>query len=283
MQPPAPFPAAPPIMVLASNRPLELAELLASLLRQEGAVIERRKIFLFQDGGLDASGARHWSDAVLLENVDIFRRLVPDGIPLPSYLHLGPVLTRDRAERFAFDDLQAEAAVLLGDDMILGRCYLRTLDRLLALASADPRIAQVSADGDPRASLADQRAHSSRLIPLGRAPGRGLLRRDWLRQRRYMDAYLRCARDPAAIRALFQGWGVDAADTSYEAALGHACALTGTIRLGSYACFGRRLSAPDAPAFDSGDSFAGPDWVEEDVCRPVPPGEHELASLMPLR
>ena len=188
-------------MVLASNRPLELAELLASLLRQEGAVIERRKIFLFQDGGLDASGARHWSDAVLLENVDIFRRLVPDGIPLPSYLHLGPVLTRDRAERFAFDDLQAEAAVLLGDDMILGRCYLRTLDRLLALASADPRIAQVSADGDTRASLADQRAHSSRLIPLGRAPGRGLLRRDWLRQRRYMDAYLRCARDPAAIRA----------------------------------------------------------------------------------
>jgi hypothetical protein len=273
----------PPVMVLSSNRPLELAELLASLARQDGATLDRRRVFLVQDGGHDPAGASpHWSDAVLLENLDIFRRLVPHGIPLPSYLHLGPVLTRDRAERLAFADLRTEAAVFVGDDVIPGRCYLRTLDQLLALALADPRICQVSADGDPRADPGDP----SRLIALGRAVGRGLTRRGWLAQRPYLDAYLNLLRgraygqrDRAGIRALFQAWGVDPSDTTFEAALAHACVLTGTVRLGTQARFARTLAEADALGWDGGGGFGAPVVVEADACRAVPPTDAELAAL----
>lgn len=260
--------APPPVLVLSSNRPLELAEVLAALAGQQDAAMDRRQVFLLQDGGHDPEGGPpRWSDAVMLENLDIFRRLMPDGMPLPTYLHLGPVLTRDRAERLAFEDLRAEAAVFVGDDILPGRYYLRTLDRLLDLARAASGICQVSADGEPSAGPCDP----SRLVPLGHAPGRGLLRREWLRQRPYIAAYLGCGRDRAGIRALFQSWGVDASDTSYEAALRHACALTGTARLGTRACFARRLGGAEHALPDISDDFAGPAIIEQDLCRPMLP------------
>ena len=278
-----------PVLVLSSNHPQALAALLDSLMRQDGAVIDRRAVFLFQDGGRDATGVvTHWSDAVLLANLDMFRRVVPHGIPLASYRHLGPVLNRDRAERFAFESLSADAAVFLGDDLVLGRNYLRTLDRLLALALGSARIAAVSADGDSRASLSDQLAEPSRLTAMDGARGIGLLRRHWLRQSVYRSAYLGLVagqdyaeRDRAAIQALLHDWGVDASDTSYQAMVAHTCVLTGSARVGTYACFARHLAWPPAPsALALPHGFGAPAMIEEDLCRPVTPTDEELATLM---
>ena len=285
-------PLGHPILVLSSNRPLELSELLLSLMRQDGGDVGKRPVFLFQDGGRDRIGATvHWSDAVLLENLDIFRRLVPHGIPLPSYHHLGAALNRDRAERFAFEELGADAAIALTDELVLGPCYLRMTDRLLALALASPRIGQVSADGDSRASRSAQLADASRLAALHRPRGVGLVRAAWRRQRPYMTAYLQLVRDrddktadPAAVRSLFQGWGMDASDTSFEAATAHACVLTGAARLGTVACYARHLERhpqrPDAPLPIWSDGFDGPAVVEDNLASPSMPTEEDLAALI---
>ena len=270
-----------PILVLSAGRPDQLAAVLEALRRQRDAAIASRRVFLFQDGGRHcAGGLPAWSDAVLLENLDLFRRLVPHGIPLPVYHHLGAARTRDRAERFAFEDLAVSAAIVLDDATLPGGSWLAAIERMIGLALADDRIGYVAASGDPRAGYAEQLAAASRLIPLRQSAGYAVARRQWLRQRPYIEAYLRAAgngaRDHAAIQALFRGWGVAASDTSYEAAVAHACVLTGAVRLNSYASFARSLAA--APAGLTG--FGGAALVERADFRPSPPTEADLVGFI---
>jgi hypothetical protein len=280
-------PGETPVVVLSANRPDQLAAALRSLMRQDDAEIAGRPVFLFQDGGRSRfGGPPAWSDAVLLANLDCFRQLVPHGVPLPTYRHFGAALTRDRAERFVFEELTAPGAIVLDDAMVLGRRYLATLDQLICLALTDERIGYVAASGEPRANLAAQRANASRLIALRRVRGYGLVRRQWLKQRRYIADYLRAAglhdrsgRDYVAIQTLFHAWGLEGSDTSLDAAVAHACALTGAARINTYACFARAMDpAPgDLPGFD------GPEMDEDGVFQLVPPTAAELAAIMAAR
>jgi hypothetical protein len=272
---------AAPVLVLSAGRPEVLAAVLDALLRQLDASILDRPVFLFQDGGRHhAGGMPAWSDAVLLDNLDLFRSRLPHGIPLPVYFHQGAALTRDRAERFAFAELAAPAAIVIDDTLLPGRRWLAALDRLIGLALDSERIGHVAASGDPRASRAAQLADASRLIARPVPAGYAVARRQWLRQRPYIEAYLRAAGEGegshAAVQALFRGWGVAASGTAYEAAVSHACVLTGTARLSSFASFARALApAPsDLPGFD------GAALIEDDVFRPLAPTAAELAGFL---
>jgi len=272
-----------PVAVLSTNRPDRLVELLEALTRQQDATLRGRRVLLVQDGGRSRfGGAPVWSDAVALANLDHLRRIVPHAIPLPSLLHLGPALTRARAECLLFEDLGEPAAIAMHDGMLPGRHWLASMDRLVGFALADARIGDVAADGDPRASLAEQRANAGGLIPLRRPLGYGLTRQHWLRRNIYMAPYLdilrradEAARDHAAIHALLQSWGVAASDTSADAAIAHACVLTGASRLNTMANHARSLTPPaNRPG------FGGVELFPDGPFPATPPGAAVLDSIL---
>jgi hypothetical protein len=286
-----PDPAEIPILILAFNRPDYLTETLDSLMAQRGVEMATRRVFLFQDGGRNpSSGQVHCSDAVVVNNVDIFRRLVPQGVPIVSYANLGVALNFERAERFAFEELGAEAAIFLEDDFVLGPYYLKTLDQLLALALADERIGYVAAYGDHRAPFAEQQANPSRLTHMSHNWAFGLTRRQWLRQKPFVDQYLALVRgqdyrtrDSDPIIDLFHSWGLGAPGTSQDIAKSHACYLTGAVRLTTYACFGRYIGRQGLHFNDAqfeAMGFGATKVMQEDVFRLVPPTDAELHQML---
>jgi hypothetical protein len=284
-------PAQAPIVVLAFNRPDYLAATLESLMRQEGVDVAARRVFLFQDGGYNrASGVTYCSDAMIGSNIDMFRRIVPHGIPLVSYHNIGIALNFDRAERFVFEELEADAAVFLEDDLVLGRYYLAVLDRLVGLALTNERVGYVAAYGNPKAPLAIQRGELSRLIPLGHNWAFGLTRRQWLKQRPYVERYLSIVRgqdyllrDHDRIIDLFHEWGLGAPGSSQDIAKSHACILTGSARVNTYACYGHYIGRRGVhfsnEVFEEL-GFGGTEVLEEDLFRPAPPSEAELLQFI---
>jgi tetratricopeptide (TPR) repeat protein len=284
-------PAQSPILVMAFNRPDYLATTLESLMRQQGVDIGARRIFLFQDGGRNlASGRVACGDDVIRANIDIFCRIVPHGIPLPTYHNLGIAMNFDRAERFAFEELAADAAVFLEDDLELGPFYLATLDRLIGMALADERIGYVAAYGDPRAPLAAQRASPARLIPMGHNWAFGLTRRQWLKQRPYVEQYLAIVRgqdygrrDHDRIIDLFHSWGLGAPGSSQDIAKSHACILTGTAKVSTYGCYGRYIGRQGVHFNDAifeKLGFAGTQIIEEDLFAPFAVPQAQLLDFV---
>jgi hypothetical protein len=256
---PKPDPARVPILVLAFNRPALLEETLRGLMRQEGAAAQAHPVFLFQDGGRErASGRVLASDRVLLHNFDLFRRLVPDGMPLPASEHLGAARNLARAERFAFEARAAQAAIFLPDDFVPGPWWLKTMQALIGLALAEPRIAMVAACGDPAATGEAQRAHPSRLIALGEACGYALTRRAWQRLAPGVSAMREEARHDA--------WAA-------------AAAAEGLARLNTYACFGRHIG-PQGEDRAAAATFGGATVIEDDIFRLVAPTAAELDALI---
>jgi hypothetical protein len=284
-------PAQAPIIVLAFNRPDYLAETLESLMCQQGVDIRARRVFLFQDGGHNnASGVTYCSDAIIAGNIELFHRIVPHGIPLPAYENLGIALNFDRAERFAFDELKANAAVFLEDDLVLGKYYLATLDRLLGLALTNDRVGYVAAYGNHTAPIAMQLGQPSRLFPLGHNWAFGLTRRQWLRQRPYVEQYLAIVRgqdyllrDHDRIIDLFHAWGFGAPGSSQDIAKSHACILTGAARVNTYACYGRYIGRRGVHFSDEifeSLGFGKADIVEEDLFQMAAPSEVELLDCI---
>ncbi|MBV8525865.1 MAG: hypothetical protein JOY71_27765, partial [Acetobacteraceae bacterium] len=233
-----------PIFIMSFDRPDYLQQVLTSLRKQIGCNIERRMIVLFQDGAVNPiSGRRHAQDRDINECVEVFRREFPDGRVVASDVNLGVALNFDRAERFGFEGLGAEAAIFLEDDLVLSEHYIATLDRLIATFMHDPRVGYVSAYGDHTKSLEAQRTNSNKLIIMTHNWGFALFRRQWIRMRRWVLEYLDAIRDadyrdrdPEKIRRLFASWGYGLPAISQDAAKTIACCVDGVIKVNTYVC-----------------------------------------------
>src|SRR5438094_314008 len=114
-----------PIVVMSFNRPDYLEAVLKSLVGQIGAELDRRTLALFQDGTVNPfSAQRRAREEDVLRCEKIFREYLPTGIVHSSPNNLGIALNFERAEKHAFEELGAEAAIFLEDDLVLSPHYI---------------------------------------------------------------------------------------------------------------------------------------------------------------
>jgi GT2 family glycosyltransferase len=237
-----------PIAIMSFNRPDYLRQVLNSLADQIGAELGHREIYLFQDGHLNPFSGERTTLDVIHRNEEIFRELLPSGRLMTAERNLGIALNFDRAEHFLFEDRDALAAIFFEDDLVVSPHYLNVLDSLIEVAFEEPRVGYVGAYGDPRISLNRQMANPRGYIALGQHWAFGLLRRQWLMNRPYVDEYLTLVRDcdyqqrdDRAIFRLFESWGFGTPASSQDAAKGIACLINRTIKINTYVCYGKYI------------------------------------------
>ena len=277
-----------PIIVLSFDRTDYLRQTLESLAAQHD--IANRQVFLFQDGATNIFSRRECCDrSIPDEHAKMARDIIPHLIPMVSQINLGIALNFDRAERFAFGAIgcQADAAMFFEDDYVLGPHYLAMLDQMLALALADERIGYVTAQGIKNATEAQQRQHCHATQPMSHNWAFGLTRRQWMRQRSWVNQYLDIVRnvdyrqrDHARIGDLFHCWGLGIPGTSQDIAKSHACFLSGASKVNTYACFGRYIGArgvhfTEASFLEAG---YGSNFVYPEIIRITPPTNDMLRS-----
>ncbi len=231
-----------PLMVLSYNRPSYLEAVLVSL-RSQRRPVDPSRLYLFQD--LDEA-----NPSLSKECIEVFSRIFPDATKIIARRNLGVGLNYDRAERFAFEILRADVGYFFEDDLLLSPHYLEMLDAMAELALADPRIAYASAYGDHLLSLAAQEARCSEIGPLHAKWGFALTRRQWLRQKSFIDGYLDLIRhdkykdrNNKAIRAYFSACGFSSPGTSQDSAKDVASALLGTCKINTIACYAKYIGA----------------------------------------
>jgi len=238
-----------PIVIMAFNRPDYLKEVLDSLLQQQGACLDERRIALFQDGSYNEYSQKKYADpADIAANIAAFRERFPEGAIAHSPTNLGVALNFDRAERWAFETLAADAAIFLEDDMVLSPHYIRTVDRMLDMAMEDKRIGYVAAYGDWNRTLAKQHEHPGRLAPLPQNWAFGLTRHQWLKIQSFLEEYLPFVRGidyrfrpHTRIYDLYSRYGMERVESSQDRAKLIACALTGGLRVNTTACLARYI------------------------------------------
>lgn len=224
-----------PIAVISYNRPDLLERFLASLKAQTVAV-DPARVALFQDHGDPAEEAC----------VAVFRTAFPEGQVFQADTNLGVALNIDRAERYVFETLGAEVAYFFEDDLILGPHYLDALGQLADFALTEERVGYVAAYGDHRANLQEQIERNREVVPMDHIWGFALLRRQWERQKPIIEPYLDIirqrpyrSRDNTAIRQYYRSLGYPWDITSQDAAKHIAGLVIGTVRIMSFACFGK--------------------------------------------
>ncbi len=223
--------------------------MLRSLAAQRSADLDRRSIWLFQDGSRNPfSGVVRGDPAKIEHNILLFRHYFPDGLVHEAAQNLGVALNFDRAERYAFEDRSDAACIFLEDDLVLSPHYIATLDRMLALALDDQRIGYVSACGDHRTTLDQQRRDPGRFIVMQGNWGFGLTRAQWLRNQPFVDQYLDLVRGVdyrlrrnRPIFDLYTQWGMQRAVSSQDRMKVIASCLTGGLRLNTTACLGQYI------------------------------------------
>lgn len=233
-----------PIFVMSFNRPDYLKRVLESLRAQRDCDIDRRKIFLFQDGAVNPySNKRHASDAEIRASIDTFQQIFPHGTVAESPRNLGIALNFERAEKLAFEGMAAEAAIFLEDDLVLNNHYVAILDTLIARFSGNEKVAYLAAYGDHTATIESQHRNRDKFILLDHNWGFALYRHQWLRMRKNVLEYLSIVqnsdyndRDIEKIRALFASWGYGCPATSQDGAKTISCCIDGVIKLNTYVC-----------------------------------------------
>ena len=229
---------AAPIILLAFDRPHLLARVLETLAAQQPA-IDPRRLHLFLDGHFCPYRDQAVADPAAVDATAlVFQRAFPEGQVHRAATNLGVAFNYDRAERFAFEELQAPVAYFLEDDLELSPRYLAALDQLAALALGQERIACVAAYGDHLLPVAEQVRRRRELMALEHLWGFALTRRHWLERRPIIDPYLDLLRganyrDRPDQRVLeyFWGLGIGVRGTSQDAAKTAACLLLGRVQL----------------------------------------------------
>ncbi len=240
-----------PIAIMSFNRPDYLRQVLASLRAQRDARLDEREIVLFQDGACNAaSGIEHAHEMDIDACVAAFEMAFPGRPVERSSVNLGVALNFERAESHVFDRMEADAAIFLEDDLVLESRYLATLESLIALARHDRRVGYVAAYGHHWVPLEDQRKQPARYVLLEHNWGFALTRRQWLRNKPYVDAYLSLVRDVdyrmrprGEIHRLYRGWDMGCPGDSQDVTKTLACCLTGAVKLNITACLGRYIGA----------------------------------------
>ena len=240
-----------PIIIMAFDRPDYFAQVLDSLLRQQGVDLASRSITLFQDGCFNEHSRKDHADPEdIAGSIAVFRERFPKGRVAHSLVNLGVALNFDRAERWVFEEVGAEAAIFLEDDMVLSPHYIRTIDRMLDMAMEDTRIGYVAAYGDWNRPLEKQREFPGRFLPLLQNWAFGLTRHQWRKNQNFMEQYLPFvrgidyrARPHTKIYDLYTSHGMARVESSQDRAKLIACVLTGGVRLNTTACLAQYIGA----------------------------------------
>ncbi len=236
-----------PIAILSFNRPQYLERTLQSL---RGQITDDREVHLFQDGGFNPLSGRNYADeGHILENIRIFQKLFPHGAVHIQPVNIGIARNFDTAERFFFDEHQHQAAIFLEDDMVLGPHYMAIMDRMLIpTAISNPRIGCVAAYGNHLAPIQAQHSNSRAIIDMDHRWGFALTRRQWLRQKPFVDEYLgviantdyQC-RNHHEIVNWFISKKVVPFATSQDSVKGAFQAMTGATSLMTFCCFAQYI------------------------------------------
>lgn len=238
-----------PLAVIGFSRAWYIEQTLGALLRQEGA--ERPEpIALFCDGGFNPKSGEHYaSQAEVALTIATFRRLCPKGEVFDSAVNLGIAANIDRAERWVFGELGAEAGIFFEDDLVVTRHYLAALYEMLEIALADERIGYVACYGhDHLKSLETQRSDPAGYMPLGHNWGFALTRTQYLKSKPYVDDYLSLIEERdylrpelTAVYKLLDSWGMGPLLPAQDVIRGAICCKTGSVRLNTRACLGKYI------------------------------------------
>lgn len=236
---------------MSFNRPDYLEAVLKTLVRQADAELVQRPIALFQDGSMNPfSGQRRAREEDITRCEKLFREYLPTGVVHSSRDNLGIALNFERAEKYVFEELSADAAIFLEDDLVLSPHYINSLDHLIGVALNDERIGHVAVYGDHRAGLSQQMKSPEAYVLLEHNWGFGLTRRQWARNRQYVDQYLNIVkncdytlRDNNAIRNLYEAWHMRPPGNSQDVTKTLACCVTGAVKLNTNACLGKYIGA----------------------------------------
>ncbi len=180
----------PPIAVMSFNRPDYLRAVLSSLAAQEGAAIEEREVFLFQDNWRNAQSGRICAEASDIEAcIAVFREICPAGRVMATPHNIGVAENFFRAETHMFREIGADCAYFFEDDLVLEPHYLRTLDRLRDACAASGQVGYFACYGNLQATEADQRKNARALRRLAHLWGFGLFRQHWEEMQPVMADY----------------------------------------------------------------------------------------------
>jgi acetyltransferase-like isoleucine patch superfamily enzyme/glycosyltransferase involved in cell wall biosynthesis len=237
-------PGPAPIFIMSFNRPEYLAHVIRSLLEQDKKLLADQDIYLAQDGAVNPlSGQQYADQKTIAECVSLFTSAFPEGKVLSYSANLGVALNFDRCERIAFEDLRAEYAVFLEDDLVLAPHYLATLESLVNQFRDDARVGYVSAYGNHTHPLDEQKRNKDKLVVLTHNWGFAVFRRQWIKMRSKVLEYLDIVRasdynkrDEAAIQRLFASWGYGMPASSQDAAKTIACCSDKVIKINTYIC-----------------------------------------------
>jgi hypothetical protein len=170
----------PPIAVMSFDRPDYLRQVLLSLTQQQGAAIEGREVFLFQDNWRNPHSGRVCAEeAKVAACIETFREIFPRGHVQAAPANLGVAENFLRAETLFFREIKAECGYFFEDDMVLAPRYLATLDALREAAALSGRVGYFACYGHLQASAEDQRKRARALRLLDHLWGFGLFRRHW--------------------------------------------------------------------------------------------------------
>jgi len=190
----------------------------------------------------------HVDPALCQQCIEVFHEHFPNGEIFESDNNLGSVFNYERAERYVFETLDADAAIFLEDDLVLGRAYITVLERLIDLALADERIGYVAAFGNWKATREQQLKNARQLRPMHLLWAFGLTRHHWRKCRPYVEPYLDIVRssdyrqrDHQKISDLVGSWGVEPGDTGQDRIKAFATAVTGSVMLKTEAFYGQYI------------------------------------------
>lgn len=238
-----------PIMIMSFDRPQYLEPVLVSLRAQTNFVIDEKRVFFFQDGAINKHSNQQYTSKDITDTcASVFKKYFPGGNLLISPSNIGVALNFERAERLAFEILEADAAYFLEDDMLLGRNYMSSMEHMLDIGKNNSAFGYFAAYGDHRASREDQIRNNNKIIAMDHNWAFGLTRRQWMAQKVYVDQYLSIVRtndyrkrNPKAVAQLMHSWGYRCPGTSQDAAKTIACLKSGGTKLNTYICLAKYI------------------------------------------
>ena len=235
-----------PIAILSFDRPHYLRAVVESLRPQ---ISPSDPVILFQDGGYNRFSERQKGDPMAIRAcVAIFKSIIPWGEVQFAADNLGIAANYGRAEHHLFEDLGAEAALILEDDLVLSPRYLDVLRPLLRIALQDERIGYVSAYGNLWASAREQHRHRRELLPMHENWGAAFTRKSWLAEQPLRQAFNKLLagrdyshRDHDAIKTFYAERGWTNIVTGQDSIRWISCVERGAIRLTTFTCHARYI------------------------------------------
>ncbi|MGZ0750363.1 hypothetical protein [Kluyvera sichuanensis] len=224
-----------PVVILSYNRPQYLKRVLDSLSQQDPVDYHHFTYHLFQDGPRLEQDEK----SLTYKCVQLFKSYFPSGRVHYSRENIGIALNYDRAERFVFEELQAEYAFFFEDDLVVQSHYFKLLNALVRTYLNNNQVGMVTCCGpEYHPSFECQKHNQQRLIHASFNWGFALKRNHWLDRKLVLEPYLSIVkrndyrfRDKKAIWSFYRSLGFGPLPTSQDRAKNLASLYLGVIRL----------------------------------------------------